>query len=123
MSSTAVDLILDGVGLRAMGQLYLTWCHNQPLCLFRAEVLLNSLPTRDIHLLLALQALALRFPPGAIITPNNKRLAEMATMARQSAMEAVAKSRVELSIIQTLVILSLVDLAGEFSVVMISLNL
>ncbi|KAL2209882.1 hypothetical protein CC79DRAFT_1330330 [Sarocladium strictum] len=111
VSSSAVDLILDGVDSRAMGQLYLTWCHNQPLCLFRAEVFLDSLTSRDVHLLLALQALALRFPPGAITAHDKKKLSEMAIRARQLAMKAIANSRVELSIIQTLVILSLVDLA------------
>lgn len=112
-SSHASDLVLDGAALRTAGQMYLTWCHNQPLCFFQADTFLDSLKTREAPLLLALQALALRFPPGALTLRKKKQLADMANAARQLAMDAIANSQVELSTIQTLCFLSLVDLAGE----------
>ncbi|WKT51749.1 Zn(2)-C6 fungal-type DNA-binding domain [Fusarium oxysporum f. sp. vasinfectum] len=59
--------------LRA-GQLYQTWCHNQPVRMFRQEDFLDTLKHRDTELQLAVKMLTYRFPPGQISADKNAAL-------------------------------------------------
>ena len=111
--TNAHELLLDDAGLRSAGHAYLTWCHAQPLMLFREDTFLESLGSRDHGLLLAVQALALRFPPRTLQPHRRQRLSEMAQASRRLAMEAVVNSEVELSTVQTLCLLSIIDFAGR----------
>ncbi|UNI24498.1 hypothetical protein JDV02_010238 [Purpureocillium takamizusanense] len=111
-SSAATDSFdLSEATLRAAGQAYLTWCHSQPIVLFRADNFLDTIASRDRHLLLALQALSLRFPPGNLTSEIQERLTTMANISRGLAMNSVIHSQVELSTLQTFCLLSLVDFA------------
>ncbi|KAF4995952.1 hypothetical protein FGRMN_4807 [Fusarium graminum] len=74
--------------------------------MFNAETFAESLPDRDPELVLALQALCLRFPPQSPNTISRQRLVAMAVTSRQLAMERVFRSEVSLSVLQTLCLLS-----------------
>ncbi|KAH7140171.1 hypothetical protein B0J13DRAFT_446269 [Dactylonectria estremocensis] len=104
------------------GQLYLTWCHNQPISLFRPDTFLETLATRDHELLLALQALSLRFPPGTLSIQKQEKLDAMAKDSRRLAMNKVIDGQVELSTLQTLCLLSIIDFT-DGRVVQADLNL
>ncbi|KAF4445827.1 hypothetical protein F53441_10472 [Fusarium austroafricanum] len=87
---------------------YQTWCHNQPLSLFRPENFLTSLESRDPELRLSIQALSSRFPPG---TPEHEDKSAMVQECRKIIMLNIASSNVKLSTLQTLCILSLLCFA------------
>lgn len=95
-----------------LGLSYLTWCHNQPLFMFNQDTFQESLRTRDRELLLALQALTLRFPPGSMNPRKQEKLNSMATEARHVVMNRIADGQVRLSTLQTLCVLSVVDFTG-----------
>lgn len=90
------------------GQLYLTWCHAQPLVLFNETEFLGSIHTRDAGLLLALQALSLRFPPDSP-TLNQTERDGKAKQAHYMVHRHLAEGQVELSTLQALCILSMLD--------------
>lgn len=90
----------------------MTWLHRQPLVMFDAEKFAESLPGRDPELILALQALCLRFPPQSLNMESRQRLIAMARTSRQLVMEKIFKSQVELSVLQTLCLLSLFEYTG-----------
>ncbi|KAF5597825.1 quinic acid utilization activator [Fusarium pseudocircinatum] len=92
-----------------LASLYLTWLHRQPLVLFNAETFAESLPRREAELVLALQALCLRFPPRLLSEQYRQRLHAMAQASRQSVMDKVFGSRVDCSVLQTLCLLSLFE--------------
>ena len=98
--------------LRDLGLLYLTWCHNQPLTLFDKDTFVESLPKRNRELILVLQALAFRFPPGSITPQYNEQLSSMAETARKIVMNRITDRQVDLPTLQTLCLLSVVDFAG-----------
>lgn len=107
------DQYLHKSSLKELGQLYMTWCHNQPLPLFSREGFANSLSKRDSELILSLRALTGRFPPGALTTSTHEKLILMATEAKESVMKRVAEGRIRLSTLQTLCVLSIIDFTGE----------
>lgn len=98
--------------LRDLDHLYLTWCHNQPLAMFNKDTFAESLPERDHELILALQALAFRFPPGSLTPQRCEQLGSMAKEARYIAMNRVTDGQVRPSTLQTLCLLSLIDFTG-----------
>ncbi|KAH7126053.1 hypothetical protein EDB81DRAFT_203261 [Dactylonectria macrodidyma] len=104
------------------GQLYLTWCHNQPIALFREERFLESLKDRDREVLLAIKALSLRFPPGTLTPQKRERLQAMAKSSRRLVMDRIADGQVRLSTLQTLCLLSQLDFV-DGNVVQAGLNL
>lgn len=106
-------LVLDGDALRETIRLYFIWCHNQPITLFREDAFLESLESRDYGLLLALQALGLRFTQNPVTPAKKVRLDDMARLSRQRTMDCVVNSRVNLSTLQSLCLLSMIDMAGE----------
>ncbi|OAA44140.1 hypothetical protein NOR_03868 [Metarhizium rileyi] len=96
-----------------MGRLYLTWCHGQPIKLFSPDTFLESLTFRDLELILALQTLSLRYPPCALTPQKREKLDSMEKEARSAVMSRIANSETELSTLQTLCILSMVEFAGK----------
>ncbi|OAA73463.1 hypothetical protein ISF_00364 [Cordyceps fumosorosea ARSEF 2679] len=94
-----------------MGRLYLAWCHGQPIALFDPETFLDSLTFRDLELILALQALSLRYPPSTLTPQKREKLDSMERESRSAVMNRIASSAVELSTLQTLCILSMVEFA------------
>lgn len=96
-----------------MGRLYLTWCHGQPICLFNTDTFLESLTFRDLELILALQTLSLRYPPSTLTPQKREKLDSMEKEARTAVMNRIASSEAELSTLQTLCILSMVEFAGK----------
>ncbi|XWW92649.1 hypothetical protein V2A60_000574 [Cordyceps javanica] len=105
------DLLMPKENMLAMGRLYLAWCHGQPIALFDPEIFLDSLPFRDLELILALQALSLRYPPSTLTPQKRERLDSMERESRSAVMNRIASSAVELSTLQTLCILSMVEFA------------
>ncbi|KAK1993254.1 hypothetical protein LX36DRAFT_684401 [Colletotrichum falcatum] len=95
-----------------MGRQYLLWFHGQPITLFDEDEFLPSLSSRDPELILALQALVLRFPPGSLTQQLSRRLDEKTREARQMVMNRVAEGRVELSTLQSLCLLSVFDFSS-----------
>lgn len=100
--------------LVTMGRLYLTWCHGQPVTLFNADTFLESLPFRDKELILALQTFSLRFPPSDLTPQRRERLDGMEREARSIVMGKIADAEVEISTLQALCILSMVEFASKF---------
>ncbi|RJE21838.1 hypothetical protein PHISCL_05822 [Aspergillus sclerotialis] len=110
--------------LKDLGDLYLTWCHNQPLALFNRNTFIESLPRRDRELVLALQALALRFPPGSFKPQTHDELGSMAKESRNIVMSRIADGQVNLSTLQTLCLLSVVDFTdGRTTQASLNLNM
>ena len=91
----------------------MTWCHNQPLTLFAEEGFLGTLRHRSRELLLALQALSLRFPPGLRSEQQHLALNKKALEARRIVMTALVDDVIELSTLQTLCLLSLIEFTGK----------
>ena len=110
---TTTELVQKDRSLYEAIQLYFKWCHNQPITLFREDAFLESLKSRDYELLLALQALGLRFTENQATPAMRERLDGMATLSRQRTMDCVVNGRVKLSTLQSLCLLSLIDMAGE----------
>ena len=106
------ELLIPKENLLAMGRLYLAWCHGQPIALFDPETFLDSLTFRDLELILALQALSLRYPPSTLTPQKREKLDSMERESRSAVMNRIASSAVELSTLQTLCILSMVEFAG-----------
>ena len=107
------DALLQEAEIKQAGRLYLTWCQNQPVSLFDDDTFLATLGSRDPELLLALQALCLRFPPGSLTSTRRRKLGAMSRRSRALAMGRVEGGQVDLSTLQTLCLLSMVDLSGS----------
>jgi hypothetical protein len=80
--------------------------------LFEEDSFLDSLDTRDHELMLALQSLCLRFAAGTNQVENSERTRSMADMSYRLVMERIAQGEVQLSTLQTLCVLSMVDFTG-----------
>lgn len=93
-----------------IAELYLLYCDSQPLPLFHRSSFLASLPTRDVEIIYAIFALSLRFSDTY---HNSRDLAEQvngyAEVARGLVMKRVSEGPVEVSTLQCLCLLSLVD--------------
>ncbi|KAK2612531.1 hypothetical protein QQS21_001469 [Conoideocrella luteorostrata] len=105
------EVLLPRENLLAMGRLYLTWCHAQPISLFNPDTFLQSLTFRDLELVLALQTLSLRYPPSTLTPQTREKLDSMEKEARTIVMNCISNSEIELSTLQTLCILSMVEFA------------
>lgn len=99
--------------LQELGRVYLTWCHKQPMQLFDEDTFVETLPRRDKELILALEALSLRFPPGPITKEKQQQLESSAIEARRLVMNRVVNSDTRLSSLQSLCILSINNFAGK----------
>jgi hypothetical protein len=100
----------------SVARLYLKYCNYQPLPLFSSENFMATLNTRDSDLIFAILALATRFLPTDPDAPvlDSPSTAEMyAHSAIESVMRRIFRGPVELSTIQTLCILSLLQFNSE----------
>ena len=96
------------------GRLYQKWFHGQPLSLFNPRGFLESLGSRDSELLLAIRAVACRFPPGVPTLVEQRRTVEATSgPCRRMVMERVLEGRIRLSTLQSLCLLSLLSFTGE----------
>ncbi|KAK7402680.1 hypothetical protein QQX98_011543 [Neonectria punicea] len=121
ISQSLPDTIIPDQALLEAGQLYLTWCHNQPIALFKEEDFASTLNDRDREVVLAIKSLSLRFPPGTLSTQKKEQLNVMAKAARRLVMDRVADGHVRLSTLQTLCLLSQIDFV-DGNVVQAGLN-
>jgi hypothetical protein len=93
-----------------IAELYLLYCDSQPLPLFHRDGFLASLQTRETELLFAILALASRFSyPYHNSTGPASFVNGYAEVARGLIMKRVSEGPVELSTLQCLCLLSLVD--------------
>ncbi|OQD96766.1 hypothetical protein PENVUL_c087G05419 [Penicillium vulpinum] len=93
-----------------IAELYLLYCDSQPLPLFYRDSFLSSLQTREAELLFAILALASRFSYAHRNRADSTSLINSyAEVARGLVMKRVSEGPVELSTLQCLCILSLVD--------------
>jgi hypothetical protein len=97
-----------------IAELYLLYCDSQPLPLFHRSSFLASLPTRDVEIIYAIFALTLRFSDTY---HNSRDLTEQvngyAEVARGLVMKRVSEGPVEVSTLQCLCLLSLVDFTSK----------
>ena len=95
---------------------YLLYCDCQPLPLFRRHGFIQSLSTRDTEVLFAMLALTLRFSENASFLDDRHELArDYMETSRKTIMKKVTDGMVELSTIQSLCLISLVDFTSEYS--------
>lgn len=88
------------------GEIYLQYCDCQPLPLFHRRSFIQSLKNRDSELLFAIIALASRFSDDFTFQSSVEEYVEA---SRVVVMRRVSLGKVELSTIQALCLLSLVD--------------
>ncbi|EAW10436.1 putative C6 transcription factor [Aspergillus clavatus NRRL 1] len=97
-----------------VADLYLLYCESQPLPLFHRETFLGSLSTRDPEILYAILALGIRFSDEDC--QNSTDLANLISgyteVARGLVMRRVSEGPVELSTLQCLCLLSLIDFSN-----------
>lgn len=93
-----------------IAKLYLEFCESQPLPLFHRPTFIPSLQTRDVEIIYAVLALALRFSDSHEDANLQIELVNgYAEVARGLVMKRVSEGPVELSTLQCLCLLSLVD--------------
>ncbi|GKZ71426.1 hypothetical protein AnigIFM60653_007909 [Aspergillus niger] len=98
----------------SMAELYLTYCHSQPLPLFQKEGFLDSLGSRDPEIVYAMLALSIRFSPEESSRTGGftSLINGYTEVARGLVMRRVSEGPIELSTLQSLCLLSLVDFAN-----------
>jgi hypothetical protein len=99
----------------AVAELYLLYCESQPFPLFHRDSFLSSLSTRDPEILYAVLALSIRFSDEDCQGSND--LATLVSgyteVARGLVMRRVSEGPVELSTLQCLCLLSLIDFTSK----------
>lgn len=105
-----------------MAELYLTYCHSQPLPLFQKEGFLNSLGSRDPEIVYAMLALSIRFSPEESSRTGGftSLINGYTEVARGLVMRRVSEGPIELSTLQSLCLLSLVDFASNVAADMLN---
>lgn len=99
-----------------VAELYLLYCDSQPLPLFSRDSFLSGLQTREPELLFSILALAFRFSYACHSRADSTSLINgYAEVARGLVMKRVSEGPVELSTLQCLCILSLVDFTSTGS--------
>jgi hypothetical protein len=100
----------------AAAELYLLYCDCQPLPLFDRESFTITLETRDSEVLLSLLALTLRFSDGGNSRPNPSETVKGYTeAARILVIRRLSDGPIELSTLQTLCLLSLIEFTSKSS--------
>ncbi|OQD83454.1 hypothetical protein PENANT_c016G01833 [Penicillium antarcticum] len=90
--------------------LYLTYCNSQPLLLFPYRSSVASLGPRDPELICAIEALGTRFYDGAVNNPQTQsEIKRLIGRASQMVMMRVVSGSVELSTLQTMCLLSMLE--------------
>lgn len=93
-----------------IAELYFLYCDSQPLPLFLKSSFLAKLQTRHIEIIYAMMALALRFSDSHCQNTDVMEVVNTyAEVARGLVMKRVSEGPVELSTLQCLCLLSLVD--------------
>jgi hypothetical protein len=98
--------------IQSVAETYLLYCDCQPLPLFHRQSFIRSLRSRDPELLFAILALALRFSDNAIQASQTELVGSYVEAARTIISKRVFDGLVELSTIQSLCLLALVDFTG-----------
>lgn len=94
--------------------LYFTFCNSQPLSLFPCGACPDNIGRRDPELLLAMEALGLRFQGrGFKDSQIESEIQSKTKRSRQAVMSRLDDGAVELSTIQSLCLLSMLDYTGE----------
>ncbi|KAI2788461.1 hypothetical protein POX_e06477 [Penicillium oxalicum] len=94
----------------AIAELYLLYCESQPLPIFHTGSFINSLQSRDIEVIYAILALCLRFSTSHRSASNlSEQVNSYAEVARGLVMKRVSEGPVEVSTLQCLCLLSMVD--------------
>jgi hypothetical protein len=88
------------------------YCDCQPLPLFHRPTFISSLRNRDPELLLAILALTLRFSDNSMRASHKEHADGYVEAARRIISKKVFDGNVELSTIQSLCLLALVDFTG-----------
>ena len=98
-----------------MAELYLQYCDSQPLPLFHRESFLGSLESRDPEIIYAMIALSIRFAENTYhgLSELMKLVNGYAEVARNLVMRRISEGPVELSTLQCLCLLSLVDFTSK----------
>lgn len=105
----------DGSDLSSI-DMYRIFCNYQPLPLFPREVSSASLASRDPELVLAIEALGMRFlGKGVKESRIEKQIKVKTKRAGKMAITRLAEGSVELSTIQTLCLLSFLEFTGKLS--------
>ncbi|KAL4866618.1 hypothetical protein BDV12DRAFT_131442 [Aspergillus spectabilis] len=108
-ASDSSSMLNIPVGQHAI-QLFHTYCNFQPLPLFHHNSFLETCKNRDPELLLAIQALGLRFKGNGIADPEtNRQMKEWTESSRRMISTRLREGSVELSTLQALTILILID--------------
>ncbi|KAJ4248360.1 hypothetical protein NW762_012689 [Fusarium torreyae] len=89
------------------GRLYQTWCHNQPVDLFRQEGFLSTLRGRDEELLLSLKLLNCQFPPEQVTPEGRAALRVLSQSCRRLVRDRIDNGKIRLSTLQALCLLSM----------------
>lgn len=99
----------------SIAELYLQYCDAQPLPLFHRDDFLNSLETRDPEVIYAILALTIRFSDEQYKDMNELmvRINGYTEMARGLVMRRISEGPVELSTLQCLCLLSLIDFTSK----------
>jgi hypothetical protein len=95
---------------------YLMYCDCQPLPLFHTGTFMQSLRTRDPEIIHSILALATRFVDNAFtrgIEDPDQISRDLAEKARNTIMKRVSNGPVELSTLQCLCLLSLIDFSSR----------
>ncbi|KXJ91658.1 hypothetical protein Micbo1qcDRAFT_233086 [Microdochium bolleyi] len=93
-------------------RIYSQWYHRQQVILFDPEKLPLILMNGARELVLALQAVCLRHVSGSSIRRTEDRINALSSLSRRIVMERLARLEVELSTLQTLCLLSIVDFSA-----------
>lgn len=97
-----------------IAELYLLYCESQPLPLFHRSSFIANLKQRDVEIIYAILALSLRFSDSYRNYPDLTGLVNSyAEVARGLVMKRVSEGPVEISTLQCLCLLSLVDFTSE----------
>jgi hypothetical protein len=92
------------------------YCESQPLPLFHTSSFISSLQKRDIEIIYAILALSLRFSNSPRDSRSlSEQVNSYAEVARGLVMKRVSEGPVEISTLQCLCLLSLVDFTSMHS--------
>lgn len=100
----------------SIAELYLLYCDCQPLPLFHRATFLASLGQRDPEIIYAVLALTIRFCPPSFFQDTDdvsNLIMTYAESARTLVIKRVLEGPVELSTLQCLCLLSLVDFTSK----------
>lgn len=100
----------------AAAELYLLYCDCQPLPLFDRDSFINTLENRDPEVLLCLLALTSRFSDDVSIRSNLFEVVKgYIKAARALVIRRLSDGPIELSTLQSLCLMSLVEFTSIFS--------